>query len=52
MADPEIRKLLDKAKQLKKMSERLIEQSRKVKEQSDALIAQSKKLTATKPKLP
>jgi len=53
MNDPDVRKLLDKAKALKEMSERLMEQGRKLKEQADRLIAESKKLTGKdRPKLP
>ena len=52
MIDPEIKRLTDKAKELKAMSERLIEQGRKLKEQADKLIKESTKLIATKPNLP
>jgi hypothetical protein len=53
MSDREIRALLDRAEELKVMSERLIERGRKLKEEADKLIAESKKLTSKdRPKLP
>lgn len=50
MTDPEILRLLNKAQELKVMSERLIEWSRKLQEEADRLIAESKK-NLGKPKL-
>lgn len=50
--DPEVKRLIQKAEELKVMSERLIEQGRKLKEHADRLIAESKKLTGNRPKLP
>jgi hypothetical protein len=45
MADPKMKKLLDRAKELREMCSRLIEQSQKVKEQSVRLIEQMKDLS-------
>ncbi|HEY1656955.1 MAG TPA: hypothetical protein VGG14_01305 [Candidatus Sulfotelmatobacter sp.] len=52
MNDPEVKRLIDKAEQLKAMSDRLLEQGRKLKKQADQLITESKKIVGNRPKLP
>jgi len=50
--DDDVKKLLDKAEELKVTSDRLLEQGRKLKEEADRLIVESKKVLRSRPQLP